>query len=251
MKALFPCFFLLIIVFKSSQMAAQIPPAVCHETIDPDTPAGELSLARLLEQEPGMQYCASGYWAEKCGDHVTAHIIFDRCIEAGYVGAMIWKALLLDSGTGVAKDHAAATELMRMAAMSDDSDYATLGKLHYATSLFLGRGVEQNEELAMEFFRQAAAEGDPDAQEFLATGSHTGDRDASGRSVGAQKEIWTVKNSVGTKLQTVDDNITPPPDTTVLPEALRSNPVIVWLLPLLIIVLGLVYRWYTSRRQTL
>ena len=33
--------------------------------------------------------CSKGYLFEKCGDHATAMKIFDRCIAAGYIGAMI------------------------------------------------------------------------------------------------------------------------------------------------------------------
>lgn len=138
---------------------------------------GDLSLEYAVQQPASMVTCAQGYFLEKCGDHENAHKIFDKCIAAGYVGAMIWKALLLEDGSGVAQDLAKAAELLRRAATSGDPAYGALGKMHYATALYLGRGVEKNEAEAMEWFRAAAAEGDEDAQEFLRTGYHSGYRD--------------------------------------------------------------------------
>ncbi|MCB1915107.1 MAG: sel1 repeat family protein [Rhodocyclaceae bacterium] len=166
---------------------ALIPPTSCGApaAAAPDADS-DLSVAYWARQPASMTMCAYGYWAEKCGDHATAHAIFDRCIDAGYAGAMIWKALLLEDGTGVAQDSAGAAALMRRAAESGDPEYAKLGKLHYATALYLGRGVARDPEAAMNWFRQAAADGDADAQRFLVDGTHTADRDRQGRSVAAQ-----------------------------------------------------------------
>lgn len=179
--------FLLFIISLtlSSAVLSGVPPTSCIATAENET---DMSLSYWAKQEASMVMCSHGYWAEKCGAHKTAHVIFDRCIEAGYVGAMIWKSLLYETGTGVPQDSAKATELMRLAAISDNEDYATLGKLHYATSLYLGRGVERNVDEAMKWFREAADEGDAEAIEFLRTGSHAGDRDVKGRSVGLQYE---------------------------------------------------------------
>jgi Sel1 repeat len=145
---------------------------------------GDQTLEALAEQPASMMVCSKGYLFEKCGDHATALRIFDRCIAAGYVGAMIWKALMLQDGAGMPRDLKAAAELMRQAAMAGDSPYATLGKLHYASALHEGKGVERNEAEARKWFEAAAAEGNPDAQEFLATGYHVGDRDGNARGVG-------------------------------------------------------------------
>jgi len=163
------------------------------EAVPAPAPIGEvpqavsdLSLEYMARQPASMTMCSYGYWAEKAGDHATASRIFDRCIDAGYAGAMIWKALMYEDGSGVAQDSAKAAALLRRAAESGDASYATLGKLHYATALHLGKGVARDEAEALKWFREAAAEGDRDAQEFLRTGHHTADRDRQGRGVGAQ-----------------------------------------------------------------
>lgn len=147
---------------------------------------GELTLEYVAENggAGGIMRCGYGYAAEKCGDHATANRIYDRCIAAGHVGAMLWKALLFENGNGVPRDLAKAAELYRRAGESGTSGYATLGKLHYATALLLGQGVARDEAAARRWFAAAAAEGDRDAAEFLRTGYHTAQRDAEGRGVG-------------------------------------------------------------------
>lgn len=155
---------------------------------DAPAAAGDMSIDYIATQPASMVTCSYGYWAEKKGDHKTANAIFDRCIEAGYVGAMIWKALLLEEGNGVPRDLEKAAALLHRAATSGDAGYAAIAKLHYATDLYLGRGVPQDKVEAMKWFRAAAAEGDPDAQAFLRTGHHTADRDMQGNGVGAVAE---------------------------------------------------------------
>lgn len=135
------------------------------------------SLEYMIDQPASMLTCSKGYLLAKCGDHEGANVIFDKCIAAGYAGAMIWKARLLEEGAGVERDMARATELLHRAAVSDDPAYAPLGKMHYATALLLGRGIEKNEAEARKWFEAAAAEGSPEAREFLKTGYHTGFRD--------------------------------------------------------------------------
>lgn len=140
---------------------------------------GDQTLEYAVQQPASMVTCAKGYLLEKCGDHENANRVFDKCIAAGYAGAMIWKALLLEDGAGVAQDSAKAAELLHRAAVSGDPAYGPLGKMHYASALYLGRGVEKNEAEAVKWFQAAAADGNPDAKEFLKTGYHTGQRDRS------------------------------------------------------------------------
>lgn len=160
---------------------------VCGMAVsDPGDPAGagsDLSLASALERPAGMLTCAQGYMLEKCGDHESAHKVFDKCIAAGYPGAMIWKALLLDDGTGVEPNPEEAARLLHRAATSGDPAYAPIGKMHYATMLHLGRGVPRDEAAARQWFEAAAAEGSAEAREFLKSGYHTGYRDL--RAMGA------------------------------------------------------------------
>jgi len=180
---------------------ALIPPTSCGAPADENGEISDLSMDYWVHQPASSTMCAYGYWAEKCGDHATALAIFDKCIAAGFVGAMVWKAMLLETGNGMPQDSAAAAELMRQAAHSEDKDYATLGKLHWATALYLGRGVERNEAEAMKWFREAAEEGDEDARTFLQTGNHTADRDLTGRSVAGQ---LAARGPQGTLLQPVE-----------------------------------------------
>jgi TPR repeat protein len=48
--------------------------------------------------------------------------------------------------------------------------------------------VDRNEAEARRWFQAAAAEGSPDAKEFLATGHHTGSRNLRGEGVGVAGE---------------------------------------------------------------
>lgn len=145
---------------------------------------GDQTLEYMADQPAGMMVCSKGYLFEKCGDHATAMRIFDRCIEAGYIGAMIWKALMLQDGALGKPDPVGAAALMRRAAQAGDSPYATLGKLHYASALQEGKGVDRDVVAARTWFEAAAADGNPDAIEFLRTGYHVGDRDGQARGVG-------------------------------------------------------------------
>lgn len=160
------------------------PVAQTGEPTDLAHVVGDQTLEYMAEQPASMMVCSKGYLLEKCGDHETAMKVFDRCIAAGYIGAMIWKALMLQDGAGVAPDPAGAAELMRRAAQAGDSPYATLGKLHYASALHEGKGVPRDEAEARRWFEAAAADGNPDAIEFLRTGYHVGDRDGRARGVG-------------------------------------------------------------------
>lgn len=144
-----------------------------------------LSMEYWMDQPAGLVTCSYGYWAAKCGDFEAAHRIFDKCIAKGYGGAMIWKGLLLEDGSGVPRDPAAAAALYKRAAEgSADEDYAALGSLHYASALHEGNGVPRDEAEARKWFERAAALGSEDAKTFLQTGHHTGSRNQRGEGVG-------------------------------------------------------------------
>jgi TPR repeat protein len=132
---------------------------------------GDQTVEHALEKAASPGVCSAGYELAKCGDYESAYKIFDKCIAAGYVGAMIWKASALEDGAGgKTPDLVAAAELVRRAAMSGDSPYATLAKFHYARALYQGRGVPKDEIEAGRWFEAAARDGNPDAIEFLRTG---------------------------------------------------------------------------------
>lgn len=161
-----------------------------HPTVPSDLAnvKGDMTIEATADQPANIVTCSKGYMAAKCGDFDTANKIFDKCIAAGYVGAMIWKALMYEDGTGVPQDSAKATQLMKAAALKGNDGYATIAKVHYASALLEGKGIEKNEKEAMKWFQTAAAEGDRDAKEFLETGHHTADRDQHGVGVGTPTE---------------------------------------------------------------
>lgn len=152
---------------------------------DLENVVGDQTLEYSFHQPASLVTCSKGYLLAKCGDFETANKVFDKCIAAGYVGSMIWKALMLEDGTGTKRDLAEAARLMQRAATSGDPAYAPLGKLHYATALHQGKGVPRDEAAARQWFESAAADGNEEAKEFLRTGYHTGDRDQS--TLGAGK----------------------------------------------------------------
>ncbi len=162
----------------------------CGGTVTPGDPTdlenqvGDMTLQAAVDQPASITTCGKGYLLAKCGDHENANRIFDKCIAAGYAGAMIWKALQVENGNGTELDLKVAADLLRQAAMSSDPAYGPLGRMHYATVLFEGRGVARDPEQAMKWVRQAAAEGSEEAAEFLRTGYHTGARDGRGMGAG-------------------------------------------------------------------
>lgn len=180
-------FFALVAVAPASAAGAGTfcgGPATPGDPADLANVVGDLTLEYAAQQPASVVTCSKGYLLEKCGDHETALKVFDKCIAAGYTGAMIWKALMLEDGTGIAQDSAQAAELLHRAALSDDPAYAAIGKMHYATALHLGRGVAKDEAAARQWFQAAAAEGSEEARNFLKTGYHTGHREQSGIGAG-------------------------------------------------------------------
>lgn len=158
---------------------------------------GDQTLEYAVQQPASIVTCAKGYLLEKCGDHDNAHKVFDKCIAAGYAGAMIWKALLLEDGAGVKPDLSKAAELMHRAAVSGDPAYSPIGKMHYATMLHQGKGVARDEGAARQWFEAAAAEGSEEARDFLRTGYHTGERDQKALGAGTPPPSALVRGLSG------------------------------------------------------
>lgn len=129
---------------------------------------GDQTVEYAVGQPASPVVCSAGYESAKCGDFESAYQIFDKCIAAGYVGAMIWKASALENGAGGrTPDLAGAAALVRRAALSGDSPYATLAKLDYARALYYGKGVPRDIAEARTWFEAAARDGDRDAIETL------------------------------------------------------------------------------------
>lgn len=188
----------LAFLLSSGLLASAHAAGHCGGTSPADPAAGDplqrevstLSMEYWVDQPAGLVTCSYGYWAAKCGDFEAAHKIFDKCIAKGYGGAMIWKGLLLEDGSGVPRDPAAAAALYKRAAEgSGDEDYAALGSLHYASALHEGNGVPRDEAEARKWFERAAALGSEDARTFLKTGHHTGSRNQRGEGVGTSNGV--------------------------------------------------------------
>lgn len=174
---------LILALFALHPAVSANPGSFCGGPVTPGDPAdldqvvGDMSLQHAASQPASMLTCAMGYLLAKCGDYENALTIFDKCIAANYAGAMVWKALLLEEGAGIAQNSGQAAELLHRASQSEDPFYAAIGKMHYATALHLGRGVPKDEAAAREWFQAAAAQGSEEAREFLQTGYHTGHRE--------------------------------------------------------------------------
>lgn len=201
---------------------------VAGDPTDMENQPGEMTLQAAVDQPAGITTCGKGYLLAKCGDHENANKIFDKCIAAGYVGAMIWKALQFENGNGTAQDLKAAAELLRRAAHSDDPAYGPIGRLHYATILHEGRGVARDAEEALKWFRRAAAEGNPEAAEFLRTGYHTGARDRQAMGAGTPTAAATAALAAGPQpseapLRAVQPAPVPIPAARVALRSLAAN----------------------------
>ncbi len=187
---------------------------------------GDQTLEYAAQQPASMMTCARGYLFEKCGDHETAHKVFDKCIAAGYVGAMIWKALMLEDGAGTEPNPAEAARLMQRAATSGDPGYAPLGKLHYASMLLQGKGVAKDEAEARRWFESAAADGNADAIAFLRDGYHTAARDQRTLGTGsAPASSFAKLNGDNASIaRAPDPNAAPKPIADAAPRLLAAAP---------------------------
>ena len=158
---------------------------------------GDQTIEHAVDAPASVVVCSAGYESAKCGDFDSAFKIYDKCIAAGYVGAMIWKALLLEDGTGIKPDLTKAAELMHRAANSGDPAYGPIGKMHYATMLHQGKGVPRDEAAARQWFEAAAADGSEEARDFLRTGYHTGERDQKTMGAGTPPPGALVRGLTG------------------------------------------------------
>ena len=128
----------------------------------------DLSYEAYVDSDKRIK-CLYGYAAEKTGDHVSAMKIFEDCIERwDDVYSMIWLAQMYESGAGVPIDEKKAAALIeRGANQPDDASYVSLARYHWGVALAEGRGVEADPEAARAWLRRAAADGQPEADEYL------------------------------------------------------------------------------------
>jgi TPR repeat protein len=132
----------------------------------------DLSYEAYIDSDSRFK-CLYGYVADKTGDHAAAIAIFEDCIRRwNDVYSMIWLSLILDTGVGRPRDAARATELLRRGAqIHDEAGYGSLARYHYGVALYEGRGTAADRDAAVQWLRQAAAEGVGEAADYLA-GKH-------------------------------------------------------------------------------
>lgn len=113
--------------------------------------------------------CMYGYVTAKTGNFSTARQIFEDCVARwNDVYSMIWLAQMYENGNGVEPDLAKAAELLKKGAeQPDDASYVGLARYHWGVALAEGRGVDADPEAARLWLRRAAADGQPEADEYL------------------------------------------------------------------------------------
>ncbi|QID16339.1 sel1 repeat family protein [Nitrogeniibacter mangrovi] len=117
-----------------------------------------------------------------CGDDEAMLALLADCARRGHAGAMIRLSQMYESGTGLPRRPERATAWLARAARAHTPGYRLTGMTLFATALYFGVGIAPDRPAALELFRQAAAQGDADAAEFLRTGTHHAWRRADGRA---------------------------------------------------------------------
>ena len=113
--------------------------------------------------------CLYGYVTAKTGNFDAARAIFEDCVARwNDVYSLISLAQMYESGNGVEKDLSKAAALLKQGAeQPDDASYVSLARYHWGVALAEGRGVEADPEAARAWLRRAAADGQPEADEYL------------------------------------------------------------------------------------
>lgn len=130
--------------------------------------ASDLSYEAFIDSDKRIK-CLYGYAAEKTGNHAAAISIFEDCIKRwNDVYSMIWLAQIYETGSGVKRNQAYSTALMKRGAeLEKTAAYSSLARYHYGKALYLGKGTEMNQTEGLKWLRRAAAEGISDAQQYL------------------------------------------------------------------------------------
>lgn len=142
----------------------------------PNPSAEEIEAAQI--EIPGNCRYQTGHFSsalfelEKCGDFDTALQIMADCVSREHAGGLIRLSHYFDMGYGVPKRTERALEFLKIAMNSRNDGYAELARLHYATALHFGVGIQPDRAAARALFEALAAQGQVDAQEFLRVGHH-------------------------------------------------------------------------------
>lgn len=133
--------------------------------------AAQVEIPASCEYSTG-HFSTALFELEKCGDFDTALQIMADCVKRRHAGGLIRLSQYFDLGYGVPKRPERVAEFLRLAMDSDNEGYARLARLHYATALHFGLGVEADRPAARRLFEDLAREVQADAQEFLRLGHH-------------------------------------------------------------------------------
>ncbi|MCQ4297311.1 SEL1-like repeat protein [Pseudomonas stutzeri] len=119
--------------------------------------------------------CLYGYVTAKTGNFDAARAIFEDCVARwNDVYSLISLAQMYESGNGVEKDLNKSAALLKQGAeQPDKASYVSLARYHWGVALAEGRGVEADPDAARTWLRRAAADGQPEADEYLQQLDHT------------------------------------------------------------------------------
>ena len=131
-------------------------------TLNPEEMSFNSVMAKAIRGKVDMVACSQGYHITKAGRHAEARILFRRCVDAGYTGAMTWMSQLDDNGLGGPEDAKAAAAWDKMAAYAGDP----IGMFNYGLDLIRGRGVQRDIDGGRAFIDKAATSGLKIAQEL-------------------------------------------------------------------------------------
>jgi len=113
--------------------------------------------------------CLYGYVTAKTGNFDAARAIFEDCVARwNDVYSLISLAQMYESGNGVEKDLSRSAALLKQGAeQADNVSYVSLARYHWGVALAEGRGVEADPDAARSWLQRAAADGQPEADEYL------------------------------------------------------------------------------------
>ncbi len=123
-------------------------------------------LLTALPIAPAWPGYEEGYRAWKAHQFEEAFVELMPLAEQGHIGAQVIVGSLYENGKGVSEDQSVAVYWLTMAADAGDS----LAQYWLASKYATGFGVAENVKEAVRLYELAAKQGDPDAQ--VALGNH-------------------------------------------------------------------------------
>jgi len=146
--------------------AAAQSDAEARGELNPEELTWERVIRDVERGETSMTACASGYFITKSGRHGPARLLFERCAEDGWTGAMTWMSQLDENGLGGPQDSGRAAEWDRRAAEAGDP----VGKFNRGLDLLRGHGVAPDPQAGRRLIDEAARDGLGVAADLRAAG---------------------------------------------------------------------------------